>query len=206
MFIYFYFQFFYKHFHGYTKWHCFFSFRYVCVFEWPAVWVLPQCGCYRILWNSWTLFSKRYDSYSIIIDYILFLRSLTSNICFVLLLRTVFVLSVVFCPDRQQSQEADVPHWADGSKYFHVLPTACCLCCQGKFTVLSVQMDRVCCCFSAGRPVQTAVTEVLNNVISTTVLVSSWDINSACLEEMHVCELCVQIVSVPSSFFLCGRP
>lgn len=91
----------------------------------------------------------------------------------------------MFCPDRQQSQEADVPHWADGSEHFHVLPTACCLCCQGKFTVLSVQMDRVCCCFSAGRPVQTAVTEVLNNVISTTVLVSSWDINSACLEEMQ---------------------
>ncbi len=101
--VYFYLQFFYKsYFHGFTKWHCIsclFS-RYVCVFEWPSLWVLPQRGCYRILWNSWTLFSKRYDSYSITpffyIDSVLIVRSLTSNVCFVLL-RTVFVLSVVLC-------------------------------------------------------------------------------------------------------------
>lgn len=101
----------------------------------------------------------------------------------VLLLTTVLVLFVLFCLDRQHSQETDIPHWAHGSQRLHVLPTTCRLRCQGKFTVLSVQMDRVCCCFPAGRPIQTAETEALSNVESTTLL-ASWDINSACLEEI----------------------
>lgn len=85
---------------GYIKQYCIsFFLRYICIFEWPSIRVLCQCGCYWFFWNSGTLFSKRYDSYSwfvIIYSILIISRSLTCNICSVSLLTTVLVVFVCF--------------------------------------------------------------------------------------------------------------